>query len=407
MALCTDELTIDFGAVGYWSGKEPFKVRLNSNALSELIEASMDARRIYELFLIDRPGDVWDYVSVIVEAAPVRVTGSIQHERKRLKNPYAERYPWEENLVPFPVFDKLFYWSGDDTDPADQAWLGYRQSAVMNNFARQLLSMVRLAQGNLDWSDHLLRHIVSTVKTGTHPHAFLERKAAIAKSIKAKPAGPAHTTAFYKKLDELLRDTELVSIAYRGNGDYNLLRMLATEQRRRANRTQHEPSHAMHISALVNDKGDNVEWDSTISYFDEGLGHGDLFIQGVGMVGGEPIKALIESNHRKAPGRNILSINDEGELEGFDKDSGDGWFLYKKREPSTRRMGLGQIESRRSSELGPVLAFASDGATLFDYDKTLIVVGEGVDSQAREALAASISEWEAKGGEPVLVVFGC
>ena len=401
-----DELTIDFGDVGYQSSRESFKVRLNSSALTELIEASVDARRVYELFLIDRPGDVWDYVSVIIDAAPARVTGGIQHERKKLKNPYHDKYPWNEDLVPFTVFDKLFYWASDDTEAADAAWLNHRDSVVMRNYAKQLLSTVRAAQGRMDWNDHLLRHIIGTIKAGTHPHSFLERKAAIQKSTSPKPVDPEHTDGYYKKLRELLRDPELVSIAYRGNGDYKLLRMLATEQRRRANRTQHVPGHAMHLSAVVNRKTDNVEWDSEIWFFEEGLGHGDLFIQGIGMVGGASIKELIEVHHRTNPGRYILSIKDEGDIADFDKAAGDGWFLYTKQHPFDRRTGLDYIESRRSSILGPVLAFADTGQTLFDFDKTLIVVGKTLQAQAREALAASMAEWEAKSGDPVLLVFG-
>jgi hypothetical protein len=400
------ELTIDFGTVGYRNSQESFRVRLDSSALTALIEASADARRVYELFLIDRPGDVWDYVSVIIDAAPKSVVGSIQHERKKLKNPYQDQYPWNEDLVPFTVFDKMFYWAYDDTGPADEAWLNHRDSAVMQNYAKQLLSMVRAAQGRIDWNDHLLRHIVGTIKAGTHPYSFLERKAAIQKSTSAKPVDPEHTDGFYQKLRELLRDPELVSIAYRGNGDYKLVRMLATEQRRRANRTHHAPGHAMHISAIVNRKINNIEWDSEIWFFDEGLGHGDLFIQGVGMVGGASIKELVEVHHRTNPGRYILSVRDEGEIEDFDKVVGDGWFLYAKRSPFDRRTGLDYIESRRSSKLGPVLAFAEFGQTLFDFDKALIVVGEDVQDQAREALAGSMAEWEAKGGDPVLLVFG-
>lgn len=406
MTTYKDELTIDFGRVGYWKSLEPFKVRLDSSALTALIEAASDARRVYELLLIDRSGDIWDYVSVVVDAAPVRIIERIQYERKKFKSPYGEKYPWNEDCVPFTVFDKMFYWAWDDTDPADAAWLNHRDSKVMRNYVIQLLGMVRASQGQLGWNDHLLRHIVATIKLGTHPYSFLERKAAVEKSASERPADPEHTTEFYKKLGDLLRDPELVSIAYRGNGDYKLLRMLATEQRRRASRTQHASSHAMHISAVVNRKTDNVAWDSEIWFFDEGLGHGDLFIQGVGSVGGAPIKALIEVHRRTSPGRYILSMQDEGDLAEFDKSSGDGWFLYTRRQPYDRRTGLDAIEWSRSSKLGPVLAFSESGGTLFDFDKVLLVVGEDVDSQAREALAASTAEWEANGGDPVLVVFG-
>ena len=401
-----DELTVDLGDVGYRNSLEPFRVRLNSSALTALIEASAEACRVYELYLIDRPGDVWDYVSVVADAVPVRVTGGIQSRREKLKSPYRDEYPWEEDRVPFTVFDSMFYWAGDDTEPADTAWLNHRDSKEMRNYATQLLGMVRTAQGRLDSNDDLLCHIVDTIKAGTHPYSFLERKAAVAKSATQKPTAPEHSDAFYNKLRDLLRDPELASIAYRGNGDHQLLRMLATEQRRRASETQHLPGHAMYISALVNHQTNNLAWGSEIWFYDEGLGHGDLYIQGVGQVGGASIKELVEVHHRITPGRYILSNKDEGDISDCEKVAGDGWVLYTKRNPFDRRTGLDYTESRRSRKLGPILAFAEFGQTLFDFDKTLIVVGEDIPVRAREALAAPLIEWEAKGGDPVLIVFG-
>jgi hypothetical protein len=130
----------------------------------------------------------------------------------------------------------------------------------------------------------------------------------------------------YKQLDRLLGDPELASIAYRADGDYRVLRMMATEQRRRANKTGHSVGNAMYLSALTNHKISNEAWDSEIWLFEEGLAHGDLFIEG-GDLGGNNLKSLVEGNHR-LPSRYILSAKDEGNLEGFDIELGDGWVLY-------------------------------------------------------------------------------
>jgi hypothetical protein len=399
-----NDLIIDFGEVGYVRSQEPFRVRLDSSKLSELMDDAANAYRVYELMLIERPGDVWDYVSVVVEVAPKRVTESIQYVREKEKNKWSSEYPWPADNVPFKVFDKIFYWAGDDTEPPDQAWRGHRDAPAMKTYAEQLLGFVRKAQKSLDWNDHLLRHIVSRVKSGNHPYDFLERKAAIAEHGRGKPRPPEHTEDFYKKLREVLREPDLVSIAYRANGDYKILQMLATEQRRRANRTQHSPDHAMHINAIVNHTTDNVAWDSTIHFFDEGLGHGDLFIQGHGMMGA-PIKELVEVHRRTFPGRHILSIRDEGDIKGFSRTSGDGWFLYTSVKPNDRRMGLECIDWRRSPPMGAVLSF-EHGATLFDHEKSLFFVGEDVDTPAREALAVLLADWETHSGDPVLVVMG-
>ena len=87
-------LTIDFGEVGYRSGKSPFRVRLETGPLAELIRATESAHRVYELFLIDRPGDVWDYVWVILDEVPTRVADRVGRAGQQLyRHHQRQRYP--------------------------------------------------------------------------------------------------------------------------------------------------------------------------------------------------------------------------------------------------------------------------------------------------------------------------
>lgn len=55
----TPTLTLDFGLVCHHDDREPFRVRLDSEPLDELIADARNAWRVYELTLIQRPGDVW------------------------------------------------------------------------------------------------------------------------------------------------------------------------------------------------------------------------------------------------------------------------------------------------------------------------------------------------------------
>ena len=387
------ELIIDFG--GYLMSRGVFRVRLDSSQLSDLIVDASNAYRIYELMLINRPGDVWRYVSVGIETAPESVINRLKHVREKGKIG-SSQYPWSLEEVPFKVFDKIFYWDIDYTEPADEAWITHRGAPVMNKYAEQLLGIVREAKKNLNipLNGDLVSHIVALVKSGNHPYDFLEREAAIAMHGWKLPP-PEHTEDFYKKLRELLCEPELASITYFGNGDYTILKLLATEQRRRANRTQQSPDQAIQIDALVNQTIDNGAWDSTIHFYGESYVHGDLFIQGHGLMG-EPWVEVPRSN---IPGRHILSIQDEGDIQGFSKTSGDGWFHYTRKKPNDRRLGL---ECRSSPA---VLSFEL-GATLFDHEKALFIVGEDVDTQAREALAVLLADWENRSGDPVLVIIG-
>ncbi len=398
-------LAIDFGEVGYRSRKSPFRVRLETGPLAELIRAKENAHRVYELLLIDRPGDVWDYVWVVLDEVPSCVADKVARARQDARPKRENRpHPWPDDRIPFKVFDSLFYRAWDDTEPEDEAWLNHRDSALMQSFARQALSIARAAQSSVDWNDHLLCHVTARIRSGEHPYCYLDRAVAREKSRDFPPKKEQHTPAFYKKLSELLSNEDLASVAYRAEGDYRVLRMMATEQRRRANLTGHTPGHAMHLSALVDYCISNKAWESEIWFFDEGLAHGDLFIEGGGLGGGN-LKALVESYH-KAPGMFIISSRDEGSIAGFAKDSGDGWVLYSKQSPDSRRVALQRIEHRRRGKLGAVLSFADCGATIFDYDKTVVLVGDDVSAAARGVLASVVAEWQRVGGDPLLVVFG-
>ena len=323
------ELSIDFGEVGYSNSQEPFRVRLESSAVFNLINDAINAHRVYELLIIDRPGDMWDYVSVVIEEAPKDVIERIQRARESSKHNYAKDYPWPETLIPFAVFDKLFRWAGFDTEDSDEAWLMQRGSAAMSGYSKQLLGMVHHAQSRLNQHDDLLQHIVATAKLQNHPFSCLSRADAIASGASEEPNPPQHTNGFYNKLDELLRDPDLVSVAYRASGDYKVLRTLATEQRKRANQKSLPPQQALQISALVNHSTNDDAWDSKIRFQSEGLRPGELRIEGGGLDG-MSIKQLIEKKVRGAPERYILSINDEGDIAGFEKEFGDGWFLYRR-----------------------------------------------------------------------------
>ena len=398
------ELEIDFGDVGYRNARQPFRVRLDVAALTDLIAHAGNAHRVYELMMIDRPGDVWEYVSVAIDDASSRVAQRVASARKEATPRSGGEHPWPDRRIPFPAFDRLFHWSWDDTEPEDEAWLSQRASATMQTFARQLSAIVRAAQSGLAGNDHLLRHLAVSVRSEEHPYSFLGRGVAVEQGRENSPKTPSHTPGFYKQLDALLGDPELTSIAYRADGDYRVLRMMATEQRRRADRTGHSVGHAMHESALVNRKINNEAWGSEIWFFEEGLGYGDLVIQGPGL-GEKSVKGLVEL-HGRVPGRYILCAQDEGDIKGFHAEVGDGWVLYRKQKPDPRRVGLERIAERRHSKLGPVLKFEGLGTTLFEYDKAVVVVGDDVDASARTILAASMAEWQQYDGDPVIVVTG-
>ena len=405
MTAYQNELVVDFGEVGFRNSMHRFRVRLDSRPLMHLIEAAENAHRVYELLLIDRPGDIWAYTSVVLDELPPGVASRVARAREKCApRSEGQGHAWPEGSMSFQDFDQLFYWAWDDTEPEDEAWLNYRNSSVMHAYAEQSLAIVRAAQSRVDWNDHLLRHVVARVRADKHPYCYLDRRVAFAKFQESIPNEPSHSPDFYKKLGELLRDGELASVAYRANGDYRVLRMMATEQRRRAQRTGHTAGNALHLSALVNYTIDSEAWDSEIWFFSEGLAPGDLYIEGGGL-GATTVKELIEVHGRRL-GNYILSARDEGEITGFVKEMGEAWVLYRKQTPYSRRKGLERIQDRRRSKLGPLLSFAKEGATLFDFEKAAIVIGPEVTASACSMIAAVVAEWQGHGGNPMLIVCG-
>jgi len=392
-------LSIDFGEVGFRYQQQPFRLRLLTDPLADLILAAEEAHRVYELLLIDRPGDIWDYVWVVVDVVPQSIADLIATARGEAQpKKFGGPHPWPEDRIPFNAFDALFSRHGYDNDREDEAWIDHRDAPEMLAFAQQTMSLARGAQSRVGRSDYLLRHIALRVRSGEHPYCYLERDVARRTGRYLSPNKAQHTAAFYKKLAELLGDADLASVAYRARGDYCVLRMIATEQRRRAALTGHTVGNALFLSALVDHKISNEAWESEIW-----LAHGDLHIEGGG-IGGN-LKELVESGYR-VPGRFILSSKDEGSMSGFTAETGDGWVVYRNDSPDSRRTALELISHRRLSEMGAVLSFADSGATLFSFDKTVVLIGSEVSTAARAVVSQVMREWERLGGDPIIVVLG-
>lgn len=398
------ELVIDLGSVGNRYEQHRFRVRLKADALWALFKDVQAAHRVYELLLIERPGDVWDYVSVVLEEAPPKLLTRVARVRSGADRTGDEGVRGQHIELPFNEFDRLFRWTGDDTEPEDEAWLVGKDQAPVRMFCRQLLAAARVVRDGLDWGDSLTRHVLDRVRADEHPYAFVPRSSAVRLGREHMRNMPIHGDAFYVKLRELLRDPELTSVAYRADGDYGVLRAMAAEQRRRAAATGHAPGIALRLSALCNQRISNDDWGSEIWFHEEGLGHGDLFIEGGGLYGAS-LKSLVE-RHGRVPGRWILSVVDDGEIAGFSREAGDGFVLYRRRSPDRRRVALEKIDSWRRDSFGPVMSFGRAGSTLHGYDKAVVVVGDSVDDAARSALAGMLAEWQQHGGDPAVLVFG-
>ena len=390
-------LELDFGQVG-WRHGEPFRITLDAAPLTELIAHARQAHRVYELNLITRPGDVWDYLTVILHELPECVSRRAANARSAASPRFGGEHPWPQGRMPFPAFDALFYWAWDDTDPADEAWLRERESRSLHAFAEQLLAMARSSQQQCEpWCREIHMHELARIRAGTHPRHYQKRSMPMCEPHALKPGGEKYTEAFYAKLEELLRDPQLASVACRSGEDYRILTQLANEQRRRTRLTGHLPAQCLSVSALADFGIDNKAWETSVRLYQEGLPHGDLLIG--------HCRDILEGNWR-VPRRSALTKFDQGPLKGFDRETGDGWVLYRAQAPVTRREALLATHIGNGDETAPVLCFGEQGPALLSFEHARFVLGEAVSPEVRELLATILAEWEQHGGTPQVFAQG-
>ena len=322
-----NELDLNLGLVGYKDERHPFRVSLDAEPLAMMLSDAANAYRVYELMLVERPGDLWDYVQVTPIQVPPNLGERIERARSAAEKSQAD-CPWPEGKVPFCAFDKLFHWAWDDTDPEDEAWLDARSGPQLRSYAGELLASLVVARGNLAGSP-LLAHELSLIRAGTHRIAILSRAKSIEEARHHPPSAPRHTDAFYASLEESLKNGGITSVAYRGDGDYRVLKLLCEEQLERASKSGQEPGAALEILALVNRQANTRAWGAEVWFYSEGLGDGDLYIDG-GSMGGSTVKELVEEHFRLRSSKYILSQSDEGDISGFRRRVRDGYCLYQR-----------------------------------------------------------------------------
>ena len=338
------EISVDLSPVTNSDGAANFKVHIDASRLFGLISDAERVHRVYELMLIDHPGDVWDYVTVEVNDVSKRVAAMVAKEFRQQNGYSIRRNNWTATRIAFPVFDRYFFSDWEDGTQEDEAWETYRASTEVRDYAKRLFALVREAQDRLKTlavGDALLRHLLKRIQEREHPLCFMDRRTAIGSWRAYQALGPAHLPGFYAKLTELLGDPKLESVAFSSMGDHKVLTAMATLQRTRIEQTGKEAHLAFMVVAFVDPSnrgklGSAVfedSWEACILPFGKGNSHCDLFVQG-DYEFFAPIKERVERD-RKIPGRYILSIKDEGSVEGFDVEVGDGWFLYKNRNPTS------------------------------------------------------------------------
>ncbi len=316
-------LSLDLDLGELWRRERSwFVVRLDASPLFELITAAKAGLRVYELATLRRPGDLAAYVDVRPISLPPGVLDQAS-AALRFQRP-------EEVRMRLERFDTFFPWVGEDDHPVGTAWRAQWNGPATRHFLGALYEHVRCSVGSLAEGDLLLQHELRRIAENRHAYDTwpLARVRGLADTMQwPDPKQVRYTASFYAMLDRLLQRPEVEAVAYRDDGIYRVLRSLCLEQRRRADASGRKPSEALCLSALTDLYIDNSAWDSELRLYDEGIGWGDLFVDGDGELGA-PLR-LLHGTRWQRFGRWVLSARDLGHFEGYACECGDGWFLYE------------------------------------------------------------------------------
>lgn len=302
----------------------PFRVEVQHHALEHLMADALEAHRVYELMMIRRPGDVWKYLWVKTLEVPPDVSMWVKSKREE-ENPYG-RCSWPEDSIPLNLFDLFFSWCWEDTSPESACWLTEREGGRFLEFGRQLFQRIQDAQREIRNShDLLIRAEIEEIEALQHCHDMdaqppFEHTAPDYQS----PTAPKRTTAYYDKLRELLAMPEVSMIAVRGDDDYQTMRVLCAEQRRRSLVAGKPIGHELALHTLSDGRPYYSRWGAAVKCWQEGLGYGDL------MINAMPCSPAFRDHLQNTRHcRMMFSHQDDGEIKGYTQAKGDGWVLYQ------------------------------------------------------------------------------
>ncbi|WP_077034196.1 hypothetical protein [Pelomonas sp. KK5] len=315
-------LELDLGRLRPGRIGQTFAVLLDGEPVRALVDAARRGSRVFELMSLQRPGDLLEHIDVRMTALPIRLA-PWWHEASRPR-------AGEEAHLSFDEFDRHFQWLGDDTPAEHEAWRDRWEGPDTRAFLARLMQAVDEAKAGLPGSDELMDHELRRIQAGQHAHQY-RPLATIRRQTDFLRAGPGpelHAAGFYGVLASLLLQPAVESVSYRPGDDYRVLRMMCNEQRRRADEQGCSPGAALALCNLANRRVDNDAWGSELLMYEEGMGWGDLWIEGHGDPCGAPLRELLGNPWQKF-GRWVLAASDLGELPGYAQESGPGWNLYE------------------------------------------------------------------------------
>ena len=312
-----EPIPLDLICEHYHGKNYPFRVRLHFHALAQLMNDALHSIRVYELMFIQRPGDIWNYVWVEAVEVPPRVEDWVREEAA-----------WtHKRFVTFEDFDGMFRYAYDDTEPEDACWLKARGKRPFTELAAQLFTQVKVIQNRVKKNpDILTKHVLSAMEARCHKNDYLQNPRILCTLPDYKPVYCApNSKEYYRKLEEMLASPTITSVGFSYSTDFEAIRLACTEQRKRADATGQKPRHAFHITMLSDGLFYLNDWEADVLRYIEGLGWAQLYASTA-----ETMRVCVNIRGRAYP--MFLLAEDAGQVDGYKKTGGDGWFVYSRNE---------------------------------------------------------------------------
>jgi len=314
-----EAIPLDLICDHYRGQKYPFRLRLHFDALAQLMNDALHSIRVYELMMIKRPGDVWNYVWVEAIEMPPRI-----EERMRGLTSWSHK-----SFITFRKFDGMFRYAYDDTEPEDICWLKARGERPFAELADQLFTQVKVIQARVRRNpDILTKHVLAAMEAGRHRNDYLQKPPIYCTLPGYKPVyPPTHSEIYYRKLEELLSSPEITSVGFSYETDFEAIRLACTEQRKRTDATGQKPRDAFHVTVLADGLSYARDWEADILRYMEGLGWAQLYVSTP-----ETMKVCVKIRGSAYPF--FFLDSDAGEVDRYTKTEGHGRFLYQSTTPA-------------------------------------------------------------------------
>lgn len=287
------------------------EARIAINAIPILCDEALLGYRVAELLAIHRPGDLYKYLSVIVEHSDDETRRSLGLPATYL----LERDPRDREL-PFTEVDRILMgritWETWEQD-VESGWSTFRNGTALRTVIQEQLFRVRTTQQACRASDDpLVRAEVEALDADCHSTSYRSFPPFHGtRWTYRSPTARNTNESFLRQLEDLAHRDAIGSASVRGNVGFETMRVLCSEQQRRARAAGLAPREAYRISALtpseyVDDCVGGIGWLREVDWYSEGLGPmPDLYVEeSPGTRVGRSVEWLLRSGRRT--GRWIL-----------------------------------------------------------------------------------------------------